>query len=44
MVFGISRDRMIRIIKRSLYKVTLCKKWFKIFIWENVITRKNKNY
>ena len=35
MVFGIYRDRMIRIIKRSLCEVTHCKKWFKIFIWEN---------
>ena len=42
-VFGIYRDNMIRIIKRSLYGVTLCKKWFKIFILENVcITRKTK--
>ena len=34
MVFGIYRDRMIRIIKRSLCEVTHCKIWFKIFIWE----------
>ena len=40
MVFGIYRDKMIRIIKRSLYGDTLWNKWFKIFIRENVcITR-----
>lgn len=43
MVFWIYGDRMIKIIKRSLYGVTCCKKWSKIFIWENVcITRKQK--
>ena len=43
MLCGIYRDRMIRIIKRSLYRVKLCKKWYKIFIWKNVcITRKTK--
>lgn len=35
MVFGIYGDRMVRIIKRSLYGVTLRKNWFKIFILEN---------
>ena len=30
MVVGISRDEMIRIIKRSLYGVTLCKKRFQV--------------
>ena len=43
MLCGIYRDQMIRIIKKSLYRVTLCKNWFKIFIWKNVcITRKTK--
>ena len=35
MVFGIYGDRMVRIIKRSLYGVTLRKNWFKILILEN---------
>ena len=43
MVFGIYRYRMIRVIKKTLYGVTLHKKRFEIFIWENVfITRKTK--
>ena len=43
MLSEIYRDRMIIIIKRSLYGVTLCETWFKIFIWENIcITRKAK--
>ena len=43
MEFEIYRDRMIIIIKRSLYGVTFGKKWCKIFTWEKVgITRKTK--
>ena len=43
MVFGVYKDKMIRMIKRSLYGVIVCKKWFNIFIWENVCTtRKTK--
>ena len=43
MVFGVYKEKMIRMIKRSLYGVIVCKKWFNIFIWENVCTtRKTK--